>query len=50
MWSAGSIEALTQIAATVHSYGVVVIMQLAVYDEMEINLLQLPRFMSCKQN
>jgi NADPH2 dehydrogenase len=39
MWSSGSIEALTQITANVHSYGTVVMMQLAVYDDMNINLL-----------
>lgn len=41
MWSAGSIEALTQIAANVHSHGAAAMMQLAVYDEMEINLLSI---------
>lgn len=41
MWSAGSVAALTQIASNVHMYGAVAMMQLAVYDEMDINLLSL---------
>ncbi len=41
MWTAGSMEALTQIAANIHSYGAAALMQLAVYDEMEINLLSI---------
>ena len=39
MWSSGNVEALTQIAANVHSYGAAVMMQLAVYDDLDINLL-----------
>jgi 2,4-dienoyl-CoA reductase-like NADH-dependent reductase (Old Yellow Enzyme family) len=41
MWTAGSMDALTQIAANIHSCGAVALMQLAVYDEMEINLLSI---------
>ncbi len=41
IWSPGSVDALRQIAANVHSYDAVVMMQLAVYDELNINLLSI---------
>lgn len=39
MWSSVSVDALTQIAANVHSYGAVAMIQLSIYDDMNINLL-----------
>ena len=39
MWSPDNMEALTKIASNVHAYGAVAMMQLAIYNEMDINLL-----------
>ena len=41
MWSNGSREVLAQIAEKVHSYGAVAMLQLAVYNELDINLLSI---------
>jgi NADPH2 dehydrogenase len=39
MWSPDNSEVMTQIAAKVRSYGAVAMIQLSVYDDMDINLL-----------